>query len=111
MNQIWVDFNYDLIGRDATAMFESYHPNYVAAKLPQFHIGDLEKWNPYYSWNESKFYPTLKKYVLEWNDEIIFGQSNHKHSNSISNSNRSPIYKINTTITPSEIFTITYKNY
>jgi cytochrome b involved in lipid metabolism len=48
-------------GRESTALFESYHPEWVHNKLPQFQIGQLETYNPYYSWNQSKFYTTVKQ--------------------------------------------------
>jgi len=52
-------------GREATALFESYHPEWVHNKLPAFQIGELEKFNPYYTWDKSKFYTTVKQRVAE----------------------------------------------
>eukprot|EP00854_Cymbomonas_tetramitiformis_P010977 gene10977-12983_t len=54
-------------GRDATVLFETYHPNGVSmAVLDKYEIGKLEKspFAPYYSW-DSPFYTTLKKRVVE----------------------------------------------
>jgi len=50
-------------GRESTAMFVSYHPLYVQKKLEQYLIGEVNVYNPYYTWDESDFYPVLKQRV------------------------------------------------
>lgn len=51
-------------GRDATALFLSYHPTSTQMVLPKYHIGDIEDYNPFYTW-DSEFYSILKKRVEE----------------------------------------------
>lgn len=51
-------------GRDATALFISYHPLQTEAVLQKYLIGEVEDYKPYYKW-ESDFYTTLKKRVDE----------------------------------------------
>jgi len=57
-------------GRDSTAFMHSYHPCYVMEMLTQYHIGEVDKYDNYYTW-DSKFYNTIKlrveKYMKENN--------------------------------------------
>lgn len=53
----------DGAGRDASALFMSYHKSQVAAVLPKYYIGDVQEYSPYYKW-DSEFYTNLKKYVF-----------------------------------------------
>lgn len=56
-------------GREATALFLSYHPSYVKSKLDEFLIGEVKPYHPFYTYDKSQFYPLLKqrvdKYVKE----------------------------------------------
>lgn len=49
-------------GREATALFKSYHPLYVEGLLPKYEIGEVDDYKPFYNW-DSDFYPTLKSRV------------------------------------------------
>jgi fatty acid desaturase/predicted heme/steroid binding protein len=51
-------------GREATALFQSYHKLNVEKALAKYEIGDVEDYQPYYTW-ESEFYTTIKKRVEE----------------------------------------------
>jgi hypothetical protein len=47
-------------GREATALFLSYHPLHVEKMLAPYEIGTVEDYQPYYTW-ESPFYTDMKR--------------------------------------------------
>jgi len=49
-------------GREATALFLSYHPLHVEPLLNKYYIGEVDNYQPYYRW-DLDFYPVLKKRV------------------------------------------------
>jgi len=50
-------------GRECTALFYSYHPLKVRNLLDPYLIGEVSNYSSFYSWNQSDFYPTLKRRV------------------------------------------------
>jgi len=50
-------------GREATALFLSYHPLHVEKMIAKYEIGEVENYNPYYRWDDSDFFPKLKRRV------------------------------------------------
>mmetsp|Transcript_109231 Transcript_109231/g.189324 ORF Transcript_109231/g.189324 Transcript_109231/m.189324 type:complete len:506 (-) Transcript_109231:221-1738(-) len=54
------------LGRDSTILVESYHPSGCPDKtLEKYRIGTLQEYKTFYAWNESEFYPELKRRVVK----------------------------------------------
>jgi fatty acid desaturase len=57
-------------GREATALVYSYHPLSIAEVLKKYYIGDVKEYSNYYTFNNSKFYSTLKARVHEHTSKL-----------------------------------------
>ncbi len=67
-------------GREATALFISYHPLYVSSKLEDYLIGEVSPYHPYYTWDQSQFYTSVKRYSILL-CMLLDSTSNRKHVN------------------------------
>jgi fatty acid desaturase len=62
-------------GREATALFTSYHPLRVQQLIHKYEIGQVENYQPFYWWDQSDFYPVLKGRVEVYIKEHGLDQS------------------------------------
>jgi len=64
-------------GREATALFVSYHPLRVQQLIQKYEIGEVEDYQPFYKWDSSDFYPVLKRRVEAYVKEHDLNRSSY----------------------------------
>jgi len=59
-------------GREATALFMSYHPTHVYSMIDKYRIGSVLNYQSFYQWDSSDFYPVVKSRVEQKLKELNF---------------------------------------